>query len=219
MAYRSTTMGESAHSIISHMTSIENRLSQKFSEAIETQESLIRMCAEIKEMTNQIVSTLSCPQQQRTSEVLNRTKSIYHPIMDDRFSILPRPHETRSTPKLSLLTVKRNDSSIRNPCSFPIQGTQTHKCEPTYIETKPNSLSAVSQKTPICDIRDESTAVIASPETIETMGSHNVVSEALSAESDHGAGTASKPMSSLLRKTATIKDSAAIFHKDFKSAR
>ena len=61
MAYHSTMLGESSYDIISHMTSMENRLMEKLRDIVDAQEFLHQVCFELRDAVKAATLRAHCP--------------------------------------------------------------------------------------------------------------------------------------------------------------
>ncbi len=189
---------------------------QKISDAMENQESLMKKYMGIKEIPEFQSPKISYSKPAPSSPAL-RPQSIDFPFcntVSNQSNLLPEVRSVGAA-KIPLLSIKRNPSK-----EFP----RPSHMQPKALRTLKNLVGDRNSPAPACAnprhadiLLDPSPSNFISPgrtESVEVMGS-DVSTEALENPEAHELES-SHPN---LRKTASIKDSAAMFHKDFTAAR
>jgi hypothetical protein len=219
MAYPSTMIGESSYDIISHMTSMENRLMQKISDLMESQKSLMKRYMEMRD-TPQLLSSKLCCSNPADSPSLSRAPTITLPIGHKEINILPKGCSVGAA-KVPLLSIKRNPSNefshgtrVQANTLIELKKIVGDRRTPNQIHHREDILMDPCSPAFPSPGRTESVEAVGSDVSTEALGNADKRAEDTAEPDDAGASSRSK-----FRKAASIKDSAAMFHKDFKAAR
>ncbi len=224
---------------------MENRLMQKFSDAMEVQESLANNYAEMKDIMADLESKLSCSKS-HPHDIVERSQSVALRTRQNGFSMLPRVHPVTSS-KVFFLALKRRaqlktslqsleDTSDKTEPRNQRMTTAIHETSPATLKehhlhsSVPSDMVGDKVSTGIEPVNQtesvvESSLFGQSPATgVEPVDQAESVVETspfdqspaeLRPEEDAEARTPP----SWLRKLVTIKDSALVLHKDFRAAR
>ena len=191
---------------------------QKISDAMEHQETLMKRYMAIREFTELSSSKKTHSKQAPSSSPIKRAQSIDFPISKKVSNLLPEERSAGAA-KIPPPSIKRNESrectlsslmqtklkNIAGNSRSPVTESASHRHADILLEPNPSTCQPPGRT-----------------ESVEA-GS-DVSTEALDYHHHDAAAQPEEPpapesANSRLKKTATIKDSAAMFHKDFRAAR
>jgi hypothetical protein len=216
-------IGESSYDIISHITSMENRLMHKLSDSMEVQESHY---VEMKEIMAQLAVRLSC-RKSDSNDIVDRSRPAAVTVFSRQsgFSMLQQVRPVGSS-KIMFLASKRRPAlkstgqslkKIGNDAEVLYQRTAhlaiQDDTSPTFNagvndSNMPGNVACERVSTEVEPADDsEAEAVVESSVRCQTP---------IEIQPEDGAARSAQ---SWLRTLVSIKDSAAVFHKDFRAAR
>jgi hypothetical protein len=210
MAFTSTMIGESSYDIISHMTSMENRLMFKFGDVLEAQEMLHVNYLDLTNIVKDIAAKLSLPFPEIMHNVALRKSKSAHSIRSDQ-SMMARLGELRSnSAKLPLLAIKRARS--KSPPAAQYQKLSA-PVKSDIIEQNLARLHA--------EAHEQASASPQVPDAPAPPAPASQAPPARASESEtaDGGAAAAETSGAWFKRMVTIKDSSEMFHKDFKAAR
>ena len=195
---------------------------QKFSDAMEVQESLVHNYVEIKEIMTHLDSKLSC-KKLHYNDVVERSQSAAVHIRQNGFAMLPRVHPVVSS-KVIFLGLKRR-AALKIPSKSlkdSRDGTETldHLDQRTTTVIHDDAPANLSHRSSVSGggmVRDRVSTEVEPVDQAEAVLETPPGSQPL--DEFHPEEAVSHTEQSWLRKLVTIKDSALVLHKDFRGAR
>ena len=134
-------IGESSYDIISHMTSMENRLMFKFGDVLEAQEMLHVNYLDLTNIVKDIAAKLSLPFPEIMHNVALRKSKSAHSIRSDQ-SMMARLGELRSnSAKLPLLAIKRARSKSPPAAQYQKLSAPVTSSNKIWLDCMPRPMS------------------------------------------------------------------------------